>query len=512
MMFLDGSRTEQFLVNQTIRKRILFQVIYPALLIGVVIECLLIPTRAGWGWSYKDSLAAGLFLFAMTLFIVFRRQAYAQRTPWLLLFFWFAAASSLFLFRRWGIIAIGCIGFLLLLTLVMRSKVLSEGISREGVFKILVLAGSSFLALVLTEAILRLFLSRLPIEVQQIVRADPSDYGVFHPYIGNLDKPNNALVLEGRDFYAVHHTDAYGFRNSWPWPKTADIVTLGDSVVFGQGVQDEQAWPAILAHSFPKSRVINLGLIGGGPQQYLRVYETFGLKLRPKLVLVGFFMGNDFWDAETFDLWLKSGTESNYMVWRDFGRPTNVSLELNQPIGKLLNSVWWRANLLARKSYLWNLLLYVGGNVRHWTPTGRKVFKAPDGKRLELAPGALANDAKEAQPGHYRFQLVVDTLQRIQSLAKENDASVLVILQRSKGEVYLPLLGEAVPDAAIPLRTELEKRGIAYLDLLQEFRRRAAEGEVLYFETDGHPNARGYALIAELVISHLKQHAKEFNL
>ena len=146
-----------FYVNQTIRKRILFQVIYPALLIGVVIECLLIPTRPGWPWNYKDSLACGLFLFAMTLFIVFRRQAYAQRTPWLLFFFWFAAASSLFFFRRWGIIAIGCIGFLLLLTLVMRSKFLSEGISREGVFKILLLAGSSFLALVLTEGILRLF-------------------------------------------------------------------------------------------------------------------------------------------------------------------------------------------------------------------------------------------------------------------------------------------------------------------------------------------------------------------
>ena len=107
---------------------------------------------------------------------------------------------------------------------------------------------------------------------------------------------------------------------------------------------------------------------------------------------------------------------------------------------------------------------------------------------------------------------MVDTLQRIQSLAKENDANVLVILQRSKEEVYLPLLGEPVPDAASPLRAELEKRGIAYLDLLQEFRRRAAEGEVLFFETDGHPNPRGYALIAELVISHLKQHAKEFGL
>src|SRR5262249_26825693 len=153
------------------------------------------------------------FLFAMTLFIVSHRQAYAQRTPWLLLFFWFAAGSTLVLFRRWGIVAIGCIGFLLLFTLVMRSKVLSEGISREGIFNILLVAGSSFLALVMTEAILRLFLSRLPIEVQQIIRADPSDYGVVHPYIGHLQKPNNALIISGRDFHAVHHTDGYGFRN-----------------------------------------------------------------------------------------------------------------------------------------------------------------------------------------------------------------------------------------------------------------------------------------------------------
>ena len=216
-------------MNQTIRKRILFQVIYPALLIGVVIECLLIPTRPGWPWNYKDSLACGLFLFAMTLFLVFRRQAYAQRTPSLLLFFWFAAASSLLLFRRWGIVVTGCIGFLLLLTLVMRSKVLSEGISREGIFNILLVAGSSFLALAMTEAILRLFPGLLPVELQQIIRADPRDYGVVHPYIGHLHKPNNALVISGRDFRAVHHTDGYGFRNAWPWPKTAEIVTLGDS-------------------------------------------------------------------------------------------------------------------------------------------------------------------------------------------------------------------------------------------------------------------------------------------
>ena len=383
-------------MNANVRKRILLQVIYPALLIAIVVECLLIPTRPGWPWSYKDSLACGLFLFAMTLFAIFRRQAYAQATPWVLLFFWFAAATSLVLFRRWGIVAIGGIGLLLLLTLVMRSKTLSEGISREGIFKILLIVGSSFLALALTEGMLRMFSGWLPVEVQQVVRADPRDYGVVHPYIGHLHKPNNALVISGRDFRAVHHTDGYGFRNPWPWPKTAAIVTLGDSVTFGQGVEDEQAWPVILARAFPASRVINLGLIGAGPQQYFRVYETFGQEHRPKVVLVGFFMGNDFWDAEMFERWLKSGAGGSYMVWRDFGSPRSVSLDLQQPIENLVSSVLGRATLFARKTYLCNFLLYSRSDLPGWIGSGRRIFQASNGDRLRLEPAVLANNTKYA--------------------------------------------------------------------------------------------------------------------
>jgi hypothetical protein len=287
--------------------------------------------------------------------------------------------------------------------------------------------------------------------------------------------PNNALVISGRDYHAVHHTDGYGFRNNWPWPKTAQFIALGDSVTFGQGVGDQQSWPAILAQSFPKSRVINLGLIGAGPQQYLRVYETFGLNLRPKVVLVGFFMGNDFWDAEIFDGWLKSGAGGNYMVWRDFGRPMSASLDVNQPIGDLLRSVWWKTKLVLRRSYLCNLLLYIRGNSTGWLSAGKKVFKAPDGSELDLLPSQLANNTKSAKPGQRVFQIVVDALYRIHSLARQNGATALIILQPSKEEVYLPLLGEVPPDAAAPLRKALAKRGIPYLDLLDDFRSHAAK-------------------------------------
>jgi hypothetical protein len=383
---------------------------------------------------------------------------------------------------------------------------------RQIIFSALAICGSILVTITLIEAVLRLFPAWFPVELQQLMQANPKNYGVTHPYIGHLHKPNNALVVAGRDFSAVHHTDRYGFRNAWPWPDRAEIVVLGDSVTFGQGVGDNQAWPAILAQSFPASRVINLGLIGAGPRQYFRVYETFGLKLRSKLVLVGFFLRNDFWDEEMFEHWLKSGAGGSYMVWRDFGRPASTNLSPYQPLGSLLSSLLWKAKLLARKSYLYNLLLYVRGDLNWWSPSATVIFQSPNGTRLELQPEDLVSKTKLAQPGNYVFRRVMDALQRVHSLAKENGATVLVVLQPSKEEVYLPLVGESPPDPTAPLRAALVERGIPYLDLLEDFRRRAAEGEMLFFETDGHPNARGYALIAELVISHLKQHAKKYGL
>jgi lysophospholipase L1-like esterase len=377
---------------------------------------------------------------------------------------------------------------------------------------VLLIAGSIFLAMALMEGILRLVPGLLSVELQQLIQADPANLGITHPYIGHLHKPNNTFITGGKDFRAAIHTDGYGFRNAWPWPERVEIVAVGDSLTFGHGVEDDQAWPALLAKKLPQGRLINLGLSGGGPQQYLRVYETFGTRLHPKLLLVGFFVRNDFWDADMFDRWLKSGAGGNYLVWRDLGRPKNVSLSLQQPIGKLIRSLQWRGQLIARKSHLYNLLLYTLGHLKTWVPSETRIFQTPDGSRLELAPGDLVRSIKEARPEHRVFHIAVEALQRLHFIARANGTNVLIVLQPSKEEVYLPLLGEPAPDPGDPLRAVLGELGIPYLDLLQDFRLRADNGEVLFFEVDGHPNARGYGLIAELVISHLKNNAKRYGL
>src|SRR5262249_39527933 len=159
-----------------------------------------------------------------------------------------------------------------------------------------------------------------------------------------------------------------------------------------------------------------------------------------------------------------------------------------------------------------NLLLYSVGNLRMWAPSSTAVFQAANGIQLQLQPKAFYADTELAKGGNPVFEMVVGSLDRIASLARQNGTTTLIVFLPSKEEVYLPLLGELPPDRASPLQEVLEQRNVPYLDLLPEFRARAARGEVLYFEVDGHPNARGYALIAELVISHLKKHAKDYGL
>jgi lysophospholipase L1-like esterase len=309
------------------------------------------------------------------------------------------------------------------------------------------------------------------------------------------------MVIQGSDFAAVHYTDGHGFRNAWPWPAEAEIVVLGDSLAFGYGVEDDAAWPAILDRALPQLRVINLGLIGAGPQQYLRVYETFGRQLRPRLLLVGLFVGNDFWDTVLYDRWLASGGEGNYMVWRDFGRGSTDEF-----------NVRYLKQTLRKHSYVYDLLRHARSVYRDWRSSEPRLLQLVDGSRLQLRPSYLASRARAADPDHPAFQLVLHALECIQEIAKASGSHVLFVFQPTKEEVYMPLLGEVAPDPGQSLRAALDRLELDYLDLTPPFRQRAKIGEQLFFEEDGHPNRQGYQLIAHEVLARLREKAAVYGL
>jgi len=89
--------------------------------------------------------------------------------------------------------------------------------------------------------------------------------------------------------------DHWGFRNP-KVPETADIVAEGDSHTYGNTARMVDSWPYVLSRLSGR-QVYNMGLGGYGPNQYFYLSKTKALTLKPKMIIWGLYMGDDFENA-----------------------------------------------------------------------------------------------------------------------------------------------------------------------------------------------------------------------
>jgi lysophospholipase L1-like esterase len=475
------------------------------------------PAAAGAHPLLRDMFGLWIPAVAAVSWLAFRSRALTSPTTWPLAAGAFALLAGVaVVYWRWGVMpfvaATVCSSIVLAAGLALRARRVLERPTRFEVFGLVTAIASVVLTVVLLEIVLWVVPGVFSPEIRQLMEADVKNFGVAHPSIGYLHRPNVPIETTGRDFHAVAHVDGLGFRNAtWPWPARADIVAVGDSLTFGYGSADDEAWPALVAKALAPVRLINLGLVGASPQQYERLYETFGVKLDPKLLIVGFFGENDFWDARMFDEWLSGGTEPNYMVWRDFGRPMRVRLSLRDPLGSLDRLAHTMMAPVVRHSRLYHLLDALRGNAQD-VSGGTETITFSDGRRVQLFRGEFAAMRAVSRPGAREFQLALDALERIQALAARQGTRVLIVLQPGKEETYMPEVVASMGDTTTDLRAALDHAGIEYLDLGPAFRHHAAAGEQLFHEVDGHPTPAGYALTAQKVTERIQVNAAAYGL
>lgn len=353
------------------------------------------------------------------------------------------------------------------------------------------------LALALGELTLRLFPGVLDEEAR--LRLHWAGLGadarttVAHPTIGYVARPGLEETLERTDLSFHYRIDPNGFRNPWPWPERADVVVTGDSLAFGYGVDDGEGWTDRLKERFPGLSLVNLGITGAAPQMGLAAYEAYGAALHPKVVLFGLFLGNDVYDARKFDEWQRSGAGGNFGVWRALG-------------GHGASVQGWLRGMVQRS------FLFAFWRERQREPgqPGRTI-DLPEGGRVQLVPGMYWG--ARVAPGSPDYDLVLGAVTAAAERVRSDGASLALLFFPTKEEVYLSdqnALGLGLSSLLDPFRPALEERGIAVVDPLPSLV--AHRDEQLYFEIDGHPNARGYALIADVVAEHLRAHAAEYGL
>jgi lysophospholipase L1-like esterase len=98
----------------------------------------------------------------------------------------------------------------------------------------------------------------------------------------------------------LYQMNSYGLRDnefSLDKKNTYRIIILGDSYTFGWGVPIENTYPKVLESLLKEKiypiQVINAGIFGYNTQQEVLFFKKELLKLKPDLVIIGFFILND---------------------------------------------------------------------------------------------------------------------------------------------------------------------------------------------------------------------------
>ena len=153
------------------------------------------------------------------------------------------------------------------------------------------------------------------------VRVRPSPE-TFHGVVPN---PRGATWTEGnpRRPRVTYRTNALGFRGptfaTRPAPGVTRVAVVGDSHVFGSGVEEGEALPARLALALtaadPARRfeVLNLGIEGNNLHSHLRMLEVARRDLGARVAVLALTLPNDLTPWDTQDT-LREGTRFGAMT------------------------------------------------------------------------------------------------------------------------------------------------------------------------------------------------------
>ena len=340
---------------------------------------------------------------------------------------------------------------------------------------------------------------------------------VFPPDLAFAYKPNlNVILYHPEAGFWTLRTDHRGFANMDPTLQNrADVVVLGDSFMQGVLVEPDESFPARLAERTGR-RVLNLGIPGWDAFQYPIVLRQYGLRARPRVIVVGVFGTND-WNAR-FPLFAEYRRQ---MPDRDYSDFLDMQAKARRPPGPpglfgLPERLYRRAYLPAAIGALFDphhVGAAAGRDYEELTLAGQPV-------RLRLADALRLWRAIDPDKLMAEHRLGIEQLGRsigeLRALAAQTRARLVVMYVPTMEEVYFPLIGEdsefwgQTPKARV-LEKFARLRAVVtsmaqpseLLDLTGPLGDVARRGESLYWIHDPHWNRRGNTAVAEIVARNL---------
>lgn len=307
--------------------------------------------------------------------------------------------------------------------------------------------------------------------------------------------------------------NARGYRDvEWPTDRDPDeyrVLVLGDSLTVGLGVRREETYSALLQSALQKRvdrpvRVLNAGVSGYGPGEEAFVLHELVDDLKPDLVIVGFYDGNDLEDVRL----------AAFNARRAIGNPNLLPTEL-VGAGRFDASFLWdrRSSGDAPPPRLeWRHVLcdrsarFVGDRVRQLRVRWFGAAPAAVFNDTMLA-GMLTVDRSTVLDENYALCLAAQRW--MHARAKWSGARFLCVrlpaqLQVDEAQWNALIDRLRLPrehfDVTLPGRRlveDLVASGVPAVDAAPVLRH--APGEARSYFPEGHPNRAGHARIATLL-------------
>lgn len=352
-----------------------------------------------------------------------------------------------------------------------------------------------------------------------------------HRNAGLIFGPYSLVRHATHEFSYTARINNLGFRDRDFHPGRSSkkrAIALGDSFTYGWGVEIEQSWPKQIERRFEAAgvpiEVANLGSPGASPREYADLAEKALPVLRPDFVIVAVVQGDD----------LHQSNEKAPVVRMSFGQRLRRTLAERYP-----SLTQWVSGTDVKKLNV--SAQELAGIWKKQAEDFRGQMEPEEKKKYEGLDPAIraAYEGGALNPGllfysirHSGFLLetcdletaatreeigeMAAQLRRIREAAERLGARAVVVsvpygpyasaeglaaAERTGFSVRPETLASNAPDEAIA--RACQTAGLPFVSVMRGFRERARTA-ALYFPLDGHLNAAGQAVFAELAAPALR--------